>query len=70
MIVMSSVSALQLPLLRLRRIADHHGDVTLGPDWLRDGETLTDGDLVETVGLLHRQTGGDTDRSVTVTVSV
>lgn len=70
MIVMSSVSALQLPLLRLRRITDHHGDVTLGPDWLRDGETLTDGDLVETVGLLHRQKGGDTHRSVTVTVSV
>lgn len=45
------ISALQLPLLSLRRVTYRHGDVTLGPDWLSNGETLTNRDLVQTVGL-------------------
>lgn len=51
-------SALQLPLLRLGAVADHHGDVTLGSDWLGGGEALTHRDLVEPVGLLQRERVG------------
>lgn len=50
---MSSPSTHQLPLLLRRGVAYRHGNVTLGPNRLRDRETLTHGHLIEPVGLLQ-----------------